>query len=163
MTLMKAEYIDKIWAWNYQNLPSGKCDVIAAVEDDKILGYVHIVYVQAKANDKECMAAIIQDGGVISQARGRGLWRKITNHAVEVIEDSEAELIYAFPNVKAIHTWKKYNRFEKVFDYKAFILPLDTTAIVKSKMNIPIISTIVGSIAQTINNLRLSSSTNNSI
>ncbi len=153
----KADYIERLWSWNYKNLPTGQCDVIAAIEDNKILGYVHIVYVHAKVHQENCIAAILQDGGVLAEARGRGLWRKITLHAVEVIESSEVRLIYAYPNVKAIHTWRKYNKFQKVFDYQTYILPLDGPAIVKSKINIPILGTLAGVTLQSINNLRLSS------
>lgn len=152
----KADYIEKVWYWNYKDLPSKKSDAVVGLSGGEMLGYVHIVYLKAHINGLECLAAIMQDGGVSKRARGKGLWKKITQFTENEIVENGTTIIYAFPNVKAIHTWKKYNQFEEMFVYRTYILPIDGSALIKSKINVPILSYIAGKLFEKSNNLFLS-------
>jgi ribosomal protein S18 acetylase RimI-like enzyme len=146
-------YNQAYWDWQYKNLPSGKSLVYAAWDDDKIIGYYHVPVYKYFINGEEKLIGNIQDVAVNPKYRGVGLFRQLAEFANADLDTSEVELIYTFPNDKSIRTFLKYNCFKQVSRVPAYIRPIRSGGILKSKVNLFGLEQIVGWIVDLIINL----------
>lgn len=129
-------YNKEYWDWQYKNLPSGKSYVYAAWDADKIIGYYHVPVYKCSINGEEKLIGNIQDVAVNPNYRGIGLFRQLAEFANADLDKSDVELIYTFPNDKSIRTFLKYNNFKQVSRVPAYIRPVKTGGILRSKINL---------------------------
>jgi len=135
------------WKWQYKSLPSGKANVYVGKDDNKtILTYYHIPFYKGKWNETTTLYAMIQDVAVSNQLRGLGIFRKIATYANQHIDEEDTKVIYTFPNHRSIHTFLKYNDFRLLNCMDAFMMPVNTATLIRSKMNLRGIEKIIGGI-----------------
>jgi hypothetical protein len=142
-----AIYTNNYWSWQYQDLPESNAHIYTCTLDDKIVGYYHIPVYKGKLKGLNDNFAMVQDVAFTSNLRGGGIFRKLASYANEELAKSGIDLIYTFPNIKSIHTFIKYNGYTKVCTYDAYILPVKTASIIKSKINLLGLEKIPGAVA----------------
>lgn len=136
------------WNWSYKKLPTGHTDVfVGKNEDEKILAYYHVPYYKGKLGDTVTEYAMIQDVAVSNQLRGQGVFSKIATFANQHIDKMGTKIIYTFPNHRSIHTFIKYNNFKILSTFKAYILPVNVSILIRSKINLHGFEKIIGGIA----------------
>lgn len=146
-------YNQAYWNWQYKQLPTGKSYVYAAWDGNKIIGYYHIPVYRCIIDGEEKLIGNIQDVAVNPNYRGVGLFRKLAEFANEDIDKSEIDLIYTFPNDKSIRTFLKYNSFSIVSAVPTYLRPVNTSKIIRSKINLFGAERIPGLFADAIINL----------
>lgn len=146
-------YNQAYWDWQYNQLPTGKSYVYAAWDGDKIIGYYHIPVYRCVIDGEEKLIGNIQDVAVNPNYRGVGLFRKLAEFANEDIDKTEVDLIYTFPNDKSIRTFLKYNSFSIVSAVPTYLRPVNTSKIIRSKINLFGVERIPGLFADGIINL----------
>lgn len=131
-----AIYDQQYWDWQYRQLPTSTSYVYAAWDGDKIIGYYHVPVYRCSINGQKKLIGNIQDVAVDPNYRGSGLFRKLAEFANADLNTSGIDLIYTFPNDKSIHTFLKYNNFELVGAVSAYIRPVSSAGIIRSKVNL---------------------------
>lgn len=135
------------WEWQYKNLPTKKSGVYICRFENKIAGYYHAPFYEGQINGKKIFFAMVQDVAVDGNLRGKGVFRKLADYATTQLVNSGANLIYTFPNDKSIHTFLKYNGYQKVCSYDTYMLPVKSSEIIKSKISLGGIEKLMGSAA----------------
>ena len=137
-------YNQEYWDWQYKQLPTGKSFAYVAWDADKIIGYYHVPIYRCSINGEEKLIGNIQDVAVNPNYRGIGLFRQLAEFANKDLDDSEVDLIYTFPNDKSIRTFLKYNDFKVVSAVPAYIRPVSSSGIIRSKINLLGLEKIAG-------------------
>jgi N-acetylglutamate synthase-like GNAT family acetyltransferase len=139
---------EQYWQWQYQNLPTSKANIyVARNAQNEILAYYHVPMYDGVMQNQKVQFGMIQDVAVSDTLRGRGVFRQLAEFANAHLNQQGLGCIYTFPNTKSIHTFIKYNGFADIATLPAYILPLNTAQIIKSKLNIPFISDAIGAAA----------------
>ncbi|MEJ7861498.1 MAG: GNAT family N-acetyltransferase [Pyrinomonadaceae bacterium] len=131
-----ASFSEKKWTWQYKNLLTGDARIYVCVCDGKIVGYYHVPVYEGVVNNEKKNFAMVQDVAVSATMRGRSVFRKLAEFATNDLVNSDINLIYTFPNQKSIHTFLKYNGYKQIYTYDSYILPVATSAIIKSKLSL---------------------------
>ena len=135
----------KFWNWKYRTLPEQRSHVsVGKDENNNILSYYHSVCFLGKYNGQKVPYASIQDVAVSNQLRGQGFFAKISAFANKHIDDEQIKISYIFPNHRSIHTYLKYDKYTFVNDLKAYILPLNISQLIRSKVKLGGIENIFG-------------------
>ncbi len=138
------EFTSTIWNWQYKHLPSKEAYVVLAKNElGNIVGYYHIPIYIGFVNKEEKKFAMVQSVAVSQSERGQGLFKQIAIKATEFISNEAFSLAYTFPNNKSIHTFLKYNKYENLGGFKTFIFPINFTPLIKSKLKIGAIASLV--------------------
>lgn len=146
-------YDQHYWDWQYKDLPSGKSYVYAAWDAERIIGYYHVPIYRCLVSGEEKLIGNIQDVAVNPTYRGVGLFRQLAEFANLDLNASDVDLIYTFPNEKSIHTFLKYNDFKLVGAVPAFVRPVRSSGIIRSKANLFGLEKLVGWIGDSLINL----------
>ncbi len=146
-------YNQAYWDWQYKQLPTGKSYVYAAWDAEKIIGYYHVPVYRCSVNGEEKLIGNIQDVAVNPNYRGFGLFRQLAEFANKDLDQSDVDLIYTFPNDKSIRTFLKYNDFKIVSAVPAYIRPVSSSGILRSKINLLGLEKIAGWFADGFINL----------
>lgn len=137
-------FSETMWRWRYMNLPSGKSFVYIARCGGEIVGYYHVPIYKFIINGIEENVAMVQDVAIRSQMRGQGIFRKLADFAHQHFLLENVRMAYTFPNIRSIHTFLKYNEYTQVSCMPVFIKPLNSAAIIRSKLKIPIVNKLGG-------------------
>ena len=146
-------YDQAYWNWQYKELPTGKSFAYVAWDAEKIIGYYHVPIYRCSINGEEKLIGNIQDVAVNPNYRGIGLFRQLAEFANKDLDKSEVDLIYTFPNNKSIRTFLKYNDFKVVSAVPAYIRPVNSGGILRSKINLLGLEKIAGWFADGFVNL----------
>jgi hypothetical protein len=133
------------WNWQYKELPAKRSGVFTCAFENKIAGYYHAPFYEGQINGEKKLFAMVQDVAVNSELRGKGVFRTLAEYATAQLEVSEANLIYTFPNDKSIHTFLKYNGYQKVCIYDTYLLPVKSSKIIKSRISLAGVEKLIGS------------------
>lgn len=139
-----AAFSEQNWAWQYKKLPSGDARIYLCYCEDKIVGYYHVPIYEGVVGGKKKNFAMVQDVAISAAMRGRGVFRKLAEFATDDLTGSDINLIYTFPNQKSIRTFTKYNAYEQIYTYDAYLLPFNSSAVIKSKFKMFGIENVVG-------------------
>jgi len=131
-----AIYDQTYWNWQYRDLPTGISHVYAAWDHDRIIGYYHVPVYRFSVDGRSRLIGNIQDVAVNPDYRGMGLFRKLAEFANADLDRSEVDLIYTFPNERSIHTFLKYNGFNKICAVPAFVRPVNTRHLLAKRMKL---------------------------
>ncbi len=128
-----AAFSKENWVWQYENLPSHDARIYLCCSENKIVGYYHVPIYEGIINDRKKNFAMVQDVAVSASMRGRSVFRKLAEFATNDLSNSDINLIYTFPNQKSIRTFLKYNNYQQVYTFDSYILPVNSSAVIKSK------------------------------
>lgn len=142
-----ASFSEKTWEWQYKNLPTRAARIYICTFDHKIVGYYHVPVYEGVINGKKKVFAMVQDVAISRSMRGRSVFRKLAEFATDDLINSDVNLIYTFPNQKSIHTFLKYNEYKQIYTYDSYLLPLDTSAVIKSKLKLFGFENVIGFLA----------------
>lgn len=142
-----ASFNKQNWVWQYKNLPTLDARIYLCRCENKIVGYYHVPIYEGIINDKKKKFAMVQDVAVSSSMRGRSVFRKLAEFATNDLTNSDINLIYTFPNQKSIHTFLKYNGYKQVYTYDSYLLPVNSSAVIKSKVKLFGIENLAGWLA----------------
>jgi hypothetical protein len=146
-----ANFNANYWNWQYQKLPTAKANIyVARNANNKILAYYHVPLYNGKLGNAYVLYAMIQDVAVSNTLRGRGIFKDLATFANKHLDEQNIEVVYTFPNAKSMHTFVKYNNFSTLLELPAYILPLSTSLIIKSKINLPLLPQIAGTMVDSI-------------
>jgi hypothetical protein len=149
----KAGILDeRLWRWQYVDLPSKEGRVYGAFDGARLVGYYHAPIYPMRVGGRSVRAAVPQDVAVSATMRGAGLFRRLATFATEDLARGGVDLAYTFPNKNSIHTFLKYNGYEKLATLDPWILPVDAGAIAASRCPVP----GVGALARLVCNPALS-------
>lgn len=141
----KSAIMDKeFWEWQYKNTPGNHTCVYAASYQDKIIGYYHVPVYEGIVGGKPGLLAMIQDVAVDASMRGMGIFSKLATFANKDIDTQSIDACYTFPNEKSIHTFLKYNAYTFTKTLSTYILPIDTTILLRKKLKIPFLPFLIG-------------------
>lgn len=140
-------FSEKSWQWQYKNLPTRDARIYVCTCEQKIVGYYHVPIYEGVVSGQKKIFAMVQDVAVSRSMRGRSVFRKLAEFATDDLVNSDVNLIYTFPNQKSIHTFLKYNDYKQVYAYDSYILPLDTSAVIKSKLKLFGVEKVIGFLA----------------
>ena len=129
-------FSEKSWRWQYKNLPKRDARIYICACAGKIVGYYHVPVYEGAVGGERKNFAMVQDVAVSVSMRGRSVFRRLAEFATEDLINSGINLIYTFPNQKSIHTFLKYNGYQKIYAYDSYILPFDTSSVMKSKFKL---------------------------
>lgn len=139
-------YTYDYWKWQYRQLPTQKALVAVASQGERIVGYYHIPLYGCTINGQARHIGNIQDVAMAADCRGKGAFRDLAVFAnAQADLDPSAHLIYTFPNHRSIHTFLKYNAFQKLITYPTYVMPLRPAAIGGSK--VPVLGHVAGALA----------------
>jgi len=147
-------FSEKSWEWQYKNLPTRNAQIYVCTCERKIVGYYHVPVYEGIIDGEKKTLAMVQDVAVSRSMRGRSVFRKLAEFATDDLVNSGINLIYTFPNQKSIRTFLKYNDYQQVYTYDSYLLPLDTAAIIKSKLKLFGIENVAGFLADKYFDLR---------
>jgi len=141
-----AERYDRAyWDWQYRELPTGKARVYVAWHEERIVGYYHIPIYDCVIDGAAKRIGNIQDVAMLAEHRGQGTFRHLAEFANASADASpDVDLIYTYPNVRSIHTFLKYNAFQRLITYPTFVMPLNAAAIAGRK--VPVLGHVAGAI-----------------
>ena len=141
-----AERYDRTyWEWQYRHLPSAKAQVYLAWHGERIVGYYHIPIYDCVINGQAMRIGNIQDVAMLAEHRGQGTFRQLAEFANASADASpDIDLIYTFPNVRSIHTFLKYNAFQRLITYPTYLMPLDAAAIAGRR--VPVLGHMAGAV-----------------
>ncbi len=133
----KSEIFDQsFWDWQYRRLPTGRAQVYAAFIDGKIAGYYHVPIYRMMIGGRPGLAGVPQDVAVRPWAQGRGVFRGLAAFANADLARSGLDLIYTFPNKRSIHNFLKYDGYRKVLELGAWLMPVDSAAILRREVGL---------------------------
>lgn len=147
-------FSEKTWQWQYKNLPTRDARIYVCTCDGKIVGYYHVPVYKGVGGGQEKKFAMVQDVAVSRSMRGRSVFRKLAEFATDDLANSDINLIYTFPNQKSIHTFLKYNDYQQIYTFDSYLLPLDASAVIKSKLKLFGLENVAGFLADRYFDLR---------
>ncbi len=128
-----ASFSKENWIWQYRNLPTNDARIYLCYSENKIVGYYHVPVYEGVVGGKRKNFAMVQDVAVSASMRGRSVFRKLAEFATDDLSKSGINLIYTFPNQKSIRTFLKYNGYQQIYTFDSYILPVNSSAVIKSK------------------------------
>lgn len=143
------------WWWKYYAMPNAEPHIFICKEGEQILGYYHCPVYLGSLNGEPKNFAMVQDVGVSEAARGKGVFRKLADYATAQLLQSDVSFIYTFPNKKSIHTFIKYNGYQKIETFCTFVLPVSTSTILASKVSFAGLHKLVGGFFDQLYALRI--------
>lgn len=111
---------EKWWKWKFETSPFGRALITVAEEDGKIAGAQTCWPWSLTYSGHVLKAYQLVDTSVHPDYRGHGLFLKMTINSVKVANDTEADLVFGFPNKNALHGYLKLY-YNKVFPVKWWI------------------------------------------
>lgn len=94
---MKAGLDEAAWRWQYERGPHGAI-VLLAVENGSLAGYYHVLLVTLRVGGQLVLAGMVQDVAVLPEHRGRGVFRALGAHALDLMRERGVAIVYTFPN-----------------------------------------------------------------
>jgi len=149
-----ASFSKKTWEWQYKNLPTRDTRIYICTCDQKIVGYYHVPVYEGVINGQKKIFAMVQDVAISRSMRGRSVFRKLAEFATYDLINSDVNLIYTFPNQKSIHTFLKYNDYKQIYTYDSYLLPFDTSSVIKSRLKLFGFENVIGFLADKYFNFR---------
>lgn len=146
-------YDEAYWRWQYQQLPSHLSHVFVALDGEKIVGYYHVPTYACKVDGRILTMGNVQDVAVAPEYRGKGLFRDLTSFANSQL-NGRVDFIYTFPNVKSIRTFVKYDAYTTVASVPAYLLPVRSASILRSRINLGPLTQILGFLVDWLFSLR---------
>ncbi len=141
----KARVFDAdFWHWQYRDAPGGSARVYGILAGGELKGYYHVPVYEGRIEGRRCDLAMVQEVAVSPELRGQGMFRKLADFVTADLLRSGVEAAYTFPNRRSIRTFLKYNGYRKIATLPAYILPVDTGAIIASKAGPPRLSRLLG-------------------
>ena len=134
---------ESMWHWQYESLPTRNSLVYIASFQEEIVGYYHIPVYEIRIGREVCKIGHIQNVAVLSKFRNQKIFQKLAKFANNDA-DEHVDLIYSFPNQRSIHTFTKYNNFQVVSELPVYILPLDSSKLIQSKVNLLGLQYLIG-------------------
>lgn len=136
-------YDRSYWDWQYRQLPTGLAHVHVAWHGDRIVGYYHMPIYDAVIDGRAMRIGNIQDVAMLADHRRQGGFRQLAECAnAEADASPEVDLIYTFPNARSIHTFLKYNGYQRLLTYPTHVMPLDAGAMLGRRL--PLLGHAVG-------------------
>ena len=149
------------WIWKYFQMPGAEAQIYLCKENEAILGYYHCPVYRGSINGVPKKFAMVQDVGVSEVARGKGAFRKLAEYATEQLMQSGVNFIYTFPNKKSIHTFLKYNAYQKIESYSTFVLPVKSAEVIAAKIKLLGLHHLAGLVIDQLYKLKLSRANKN--
>jgi len=134
---------ESMWRWQYESLPTKNSLVYVASYREEIIGYYHIPVYGIRVGQGIYKIGNIQSVAVLSKFRNQKIFQKLATFA-NSDADKHVDLIYTFPNQKSIHTFTKYNNFRLVSELPIYVLPLDTSKLIESMVNLLGLQYLIG-------------------
>jgi len=114
----------ELWSWQYVGGELGTV-VVVAEESNQICGYYHALLLKLRRFGEPVTAAMVQDVGTLRSHRGRGVFREMGSHAVELLRERGVSLIYTFPNSRSLPSFVLNHRYQRVSRVPVYATPLD--------------------------------------
>jgi len=124
------------WLWQYRDLPTKTAKVYAALENEEIVGYYHVPVYEGLVDGQRKRLAMVQEVAVDKELRGQGIFQELARYATRDLLASRTHAAYTFPNRQSIHTFLKYNGYTEISTLKAYILPVRSGDILRSKLKL---------------------------
>jgi len=131
-----ARFTEEVWRWRYVDLPSHDARIYGVFDSDRLAGYYHAPIFDARIGGEPKRFAMVQDVAVDSSLRGQGVFRRLAEFATADLAASDVDLIYTFPNDRSIHTFEKYNEYDKVAPLSTHILPINSKKLIARRVNL---------------------------
>lgn len=141
----KAMVFDQnFWYWQYRDTPSGKSRVYGILVNGELKGYYHVPVYEGWVDGRNSLLAMVQEVAISPELRGQGMFRKLADFVTTDLLQSGVHAAYTFPNRKSIHTFLKYNGYTRIATLPAYVLPVDSAAIIRSKATLGGLETLIG-------------------
>jgi len=134
------------YAWKYSQNPFGKPAVQVVEDNQKIVGLFSVVPKPLKVGDKVIIAGETGDAYIDPTFQGKGLFFKMVANAFSEIKKQGITSFYTTANDVALKIWTGLFRYEKLFDYRSLVRPLNLKNILQKKTRLGPLSSLFNSI-----------------
>jgi GNAT superfamily N-acetyltransferase len=146
----KAEVFSRaFWDWQHEALPTREAHVYVALGGGRIVGYYHVPVYEVLIGDSVARAGVIQDVAMDPATRGMGLFRRLAEFAHADLPSRGVELIYTYPNALSIHTFLKYNGYDRLGTYHSYLWVLRPDVLLERRTG----SRLLGRLARPLTSL----------
>ncbi|PAV31306.1 hypothetical protein CIL05_01245 [Virgibacillus profundi] len=127
----------ELWKWKFIDNPEKANPFILVYEDrGAILGHISLWVNNAFINGSIKKVALRVDTMVDPDARGKGIYKKLNEHMLELAEKENITFLYGFPAPKANELFQKYTNAIHMIDMPRWIYVLHPVALVSAKVNL---------------------------
>jgi predicted N-acetyltransferase YhbS len=123
----------ELWEWQYLG-PEEPSLVVVADDGARLCGYFHALVLRMRRDGRELLGAMVQDVGTLAAYRGRGIFRRMGAHALELLAARGVELVYTFPNERSRPSFERNHAYDLVARVPVLLTPLRPTALVVAQL-----------------------------
>jgi len=132
------------YAWKYAPNPWGKPIVWVAEMSNQIVGLMAVVPKLLWINGETWFCGESGDTFMDPAAKGKNVFLDIANHVFDDCHQSGIQMIYGTPNRVSYDIVTKLFGYEELFSYRSMVRPLRFGPLIRLKLNVPWISSIMG-------------------
>lgn len=128
----KLDLLDEaFYRWQYEQTES---PVVIARMNGEVVGHYPLTTYRAVSDGTPLKAAVIQDLVTRSDMRGRGVFRRMGDRALELAEELGYDLIYAFPNHRSFPGFIAHHGYTHLMDIRLRVSPLSPSRVLETRL-----------------------------
>jgi len=135
------------WRWEFISNSSGVAHISLADDSGKTVGHYAVVPRTIKVNEGVCSGSIVVDVMTHPDYRQQGMFTALGKYALSNSRQSGIEFSYGFPVRKDVMPGHLKIGWEHIFDIPILARPLRFEPIVRSYLNIPVLSRLAALVA----------------
>lgn len=136
------------WQWEFVYNSSGPARIWLADDANKIVGHYAVVPRTLQVNDQVRMGSIVVDVMTHPDYRQQGMFVALGRQALPDAGQAGIEFSYGFPVRKEVLPGHLKVGWQHIFDIPVLVRPLQFKPIVKSYLNMPVLSDLAALVAQ---------------
>jgi GNAT superfamily N-acetyltransferase len=125
---------ENVWRYKHVDNPFGKSLVLVAVEEDIIIGVRALMKWEWQLGKKVFLAYRAVDTATLPKHQGKGVFKKLTLKAIEIVADRGDSFIFNTPNSQSLPGYLKME-WHKVDNIKIQLLPTNPLKWFNKKLN----------------------------
>jgi len=128
----KLDLLDEaFYRWQYEQTES---PVVIARMNGEVVGHYPLTTYRAVSDETPLKAAVIQDLVTRSDMRGKGVFRRMGDRALELAEELGYDLIYAFPNHRSFPGFIAHHGYTHLMDIRLRVSPLSPSRVLETRL-----------------------------
>ena len=131
---------EAFYRWQYEETES---PLVAAKLGGGIVGHYPLTTYRAMSDGMALKAAVIQDLVTRSDIRGRGVFRRMGDRAVELAGELGYDLIYAFPNHRSFPGFVTHHGYTHLSDIRLRVSPLAPSRVLEERLPLKSLTTFL--------------------
>jgi len=122
---------EAFYRWQYEETES---PVVIARMNGEIVGHYPLTTYRVISNGAVLKAAVIQDLVTRSDMRGRGVFRRMGDRAIDLAGELGYDLIYAFPNHRSFPGFIAHHEYTHLVDIRLRVSPLSPSRVLETRL-----------------------------